>query len=244
MNFEEHEIEWTDEKIGRLWTFYQSPAMAEMYFGFRNGGHISAVLRKYLKQHSVKRVLDMSCGKGDIIGACLPRLSKGQQIFGTDLTDASVDYVNSRFASEERFGGAFVVNSFRTPFKDGEMDLIISTEVIEHLDDGAVSEMLTEMNRTLSPGGYLFITTPNQENLDHNKVMCPDCGCKFHRWQHRRSWSSESLSKATADFGFNTVMSKTLAWGDGRLRRTIFPLATFLRLKEKTGLVYVGQKVA
>ena len=49
-------------------------------------------------------------------------------------------------------------NLCRLPFPDASFDLIISTDVIEHIEDDVAA--LGEMRRLLSPAGRVFITTP------------------------------------------------------------------------------------
>jgi SAM-dependent methyltransferase len=47
------------------------------------------------------------------------------------------------------------------PFEQSEFDVVVFSEVIEHLA-GSPLPALTEMARVLNPGGRLIITTPNQ----------------------------------------------------------------------------------
>lgn len=65
------------------------------------------------------------------------------------------------------------------PFSDQSFDLVLCTEVIEHIKDVESSElrdleafnysgvmtMLSELRRTLRPGGLLLVTTPNASSL-------------------------------------------------------------------------------
>jgi SAM-dependent methyltransferase len=46
------------------------------------------------------------------------------------------------------------------PFRDGCFDLVTAFEVMEHLPDDLSA--LTEANRVLRPGGWLFLTVPNK----------------------------------------------------------------------------------
>lgn len=49
------------------------------------------------------------------------------------------------------------------PIEDGTVDFAFSLEVIEHLENPR--HFLREMARIATPGGYVFITTPNIHNL-------------------------------------------------------------------------------
>jgi hypothetical protein len=97
--------------------------------------------------------------------------------------------------------------------------------------------MLHETNRTLKQGGFIVITTPNNENMEENKTMCPECGCVFHRWQHQRTFSAKSLELVLRNYGFVTKIVKEIAWASP-LRK----LAGLVKPLPKNGLIYIGQK--
>jgi SAM-dependent methyltransferase len=50
------------------------------------------------------------------------------------------------------------VNANRLPFRDGCFDVVLLSEVIEHVPDAQT--VLAEIDRVLKPGGYLLITWP------------------------------------------------------------------------------------
>ncbi len=63
---------------------------------------------------------------------------------------------------------SFVVHDLNNPYlplEDGTFDVVVSTEVIEHLRAPFI--VLTEMIRTLKSGGLLVFTTPNYWNLKY-----------------------------------------------------------------------------
>jgi len=243
MSFQEHDIEWSEEKIARMWNFYQhATSVPDMYFGLQNGRHVAHLLQKKAGLSKAKRIIDLSCGRGDIIAACMPHLKGEQKIFGTDLSEESVKTVNDRFEGNPLFGGATYADSFRTSFPDGYFDVVVSTEVVEHLNDEDLDSMLVEARRLLAPGGYIFITTPNNEDYIGNRVICPDCGCKFHRWQHIRSWSEKTLARRMQEAGFTTKILSPVAWAATKLKRVVFAIAAAFNLKERSGLFYIGQK--
>jgi 2-polyprenyl-3-methyl-5-hydroxy-6-metoxy-1,4-benzoquinol methylase len=55
------------------------------------------------------------------------------------------------------------------PLKNGSVDLIFSSEVIEHLPPERSVEMLKDLLRVLRPGGHLLITTPN--GTDYRRIL-------------------------------------------------------------------------
>jgi SAM-dependent methyltransferase len=51
----------------------------------------------------------------------------------------------------------------RIPYADGTFDVVVATEVIEHLDNP--QRLISEAARVLAPGGRVLITTPNPESI-------------------------------------------------------------------------------
>lgn len=46
------------------------------------------------------------------------------------------------------------------PLRDGCLEELLATELLEHLDEEGGRQLLAEAARTLAPGGYLILTTP------------------------------------------------------------------------------------
>jgi 2-polyprenyl-3-methyl-5-hydroxy-6-metoxy-1,4-benzoquinol methylase len=100
-----------------------------------------------------------------------------------------------------------------------------SVEVIEHLSDEQLEGTLDIIKRLLAPGGVIVFTTPNDEDLGASRLYCPECDHVFHRWQHIRSWSAESITAFLTAQGFRDVKAWTTdfsppvglgAWGQVR----------------------------
>ncbi len=74
--------------------------------------------------------------------------------------------------------------------------------MVEHLDDATLKAALASMHAMLKPGGRLVVTTPNEEDLSREWVLCPETGHVMHRWQHMRSWSAATLAQSLTAAGF------------------------------------------
>ncbi len=242
MPFTPHEIEWTAEKSKRLWDYYGSnPKYAETFFGFMAGKLVAKRLFSEIKLADDARVLDFSSGPGDVIAACLPLMRGNQEMYATDFSNTYVRGVADRFKDEKKFKGSILTQSLPTPYPVGFFDAVIATEVIEHLLDAELDGMLAECHRLLKPGGKVFFTTPNNEDYDASKVLCPECGCTFHRWQHVRVWTADTLKARMEHAGFITRAVKPVAWQRwlGKLRSLVVN-----RRIIKGGLVYVGERAS
>jgi SAM-dependent methyltransferase len=97
------------------------------------------------------RVLDVGCGPGVL----LSRLREHRRCkpFGLDISTSAIRLMGRVGIP----GAACAVPDL--PVLAGAFDVVIATELIEHLDDPAAA--LTEFVRCLRPGGKVILTTPN-----------------------------------------------------------------------------------
>lgn len=233
--FQQHEISWTPEKTSRLWAYYATMAShRDKYFGRRCGQEVSRILSRTVLGQS-RRILDFSCGRGDLLHALSNRVRSDQVLFGCDFSETSVGEARRRLEGVPGFGKVFLASEIQS--QSAAYDLILLTEVVEHLDDNELGQVLRTMMALLAPGGYIFITTPLEEDLDREKTMCPECGCVFHRWQHRRSWSVASLTGQLEQFGFRTELARPNLWGPWYVK-----LAARMIGRAADGIVYIGRK--
>lgn len=184
---------WTDELIGRFWD-HESRFPAR-YFTYQYGDQL---VREFLRHMPVpKRAIDFGCGAGFLMNSLL---THGVPVAGADFSVASVDLVRDRFAGAPGFLGAHFVDDLSQ--HEGQFDAAFVIEVIEHVTDDRLSATLESVRRLLRPGGVIAVSTPNDEDLDAETVFCPCCRHTFHRWQHLRSWSAQSLQQKLVDTGF------------------------------------------
>lgn len=99
------------------------------------------------------RVLDIGCGAGPGL-----RYLTGQGItaFGIDLVSYPLLQAQHLAPAAGLVRGNAGVS---LPFASASFDLLLASELIEHLPDGR--PLLTECSRVLRPGGCAVITTPN-----------------------------------------------------------------------------------
>jgi ubiquinone/menaquinone biosynthesis C-methylase UbiE len=107
-----------------------------------------------------KKVLDYGCGSG--YGTALISESC-VQITGVDISPEAIAYAQSHYQGPHlsylQIERAEVAP---LPFPDSSFDVVLSFQVIEHVQD--VSVYLKEFERVLVPGGCVIIATPDRLN--------------------------------------------------------------------------------
>lgn len=244
MEFKRHNITWTDEKVGYFWNFLNN------YKPFQNEWFTNQVgdgILKFVSKYSdIKgEVLDYSAGKGFL--SLILAKNYAVSLWGCDFSEEAVKYNYDILKNEKCYRGCVQIKKFPSAFKDNQFDMIFFIEAIEHLTDNYFNSTLNEINRILKPGGKIIVTTPNNEILEQSHIICPDCGCIFHRMQHIRSFNNSSLTEVMLKNNFNldfcdsvnffefkkkTIVEKTI-----RLLRNIYS-----RKRTKPHLIFIGTK--
>ena len=111
---------------------------------------------------------------------------------------------------------AFDVERDRFPFRDGEFDLVICCEVIEHLTGDPIA-MLKEINRVLTRNGLLLLTTPNIASAKairgvlngHWPYLFPDFRRDGGSDRHNVEYSPKEISALCTAAGFEILKLET-----------------------------------
>lgn len=98
------------------------------------------------------KTLDVGCSSGILL--------KYFNDFGYDCYGVEVDPKSSKIA-KDIFDGDRIFNGYlsKSPFLDGNFDLVISLSTIEHVPNPF--EILLQVNKALKINGILFLATPN-----------------------------------------------------------------------------------
>lgn len=239
---EPHDVVWTPQKAERFWNYFSSdPLFSNQYFSNHSGALLLEYLSALVKFEG--RVLDYGCGLGYLVGHLLRR---GIACEALDFSPSSINHVCDQFKHHPLFRGAIVATEVPTPLPEKSIDVLLSVEMVEHLFDQHLAPTLAEFHRLLRPGGTLIVTTPNDEDLDALRVLCPDCGARFHQYQHLRSWTAESLRQALERHGFETVICHaTLIAPKPRAHRVREFLRRLRRLPTppQPHLIYIGRSI-
>ena len=135
---EQYDLEWNGWK-----------AEAGAFEGVRRYGQIS----RRVATLAPERMLDVGCGDGRLARE-IKQVLPGVVVHGCDL---SITALNRAEGLDRRY--AVDLNVDRLPEPDGSLDLVVASEVIEHLIEPG--RAVAEFHRVLRPGGHVLITVPN-----------------------------------------------------------------------------------
>jgi len=123
----------------------------------------------------VSTILDVGCGDG-YLGNVL--IDRGYDVTGVDISRKALRFFR---------GNAVLASIDSLPFKSKSFDLVLSSEVLEHIPFSIYNKSLQELERVANK--YIVISTPFNEHLRAGFVLCKKCGCEFHRNRHVRSFN-------------------------------------------------------
>lgn len=137
-----------------------------------------------------KKFLDAGCGLGYFSKVAV---SKNASVTGIDIGDKLIDKCIKAVREANFIEGAVT----QIPFKDKFFDIVLCTEVIEHVEEPI--KAVRELFRVVKPGGYIIITTPNKI---YKPLFDMLSFSKIRRYQGNENWMYPwSLRKIIKDEG-------------------------------------------
>jgi SAM-dependent methyltransferase len=161
------------------WRYREMYDLEDRHWWFRARRTVIWALLRRAGVDSAPRLLDAGCGTGRNLVE-FGRLGTAE---GIDVSPQAVDFCRSRGLEGVRQGALEEL-----PFEDGRFDLLLATDVIEHLDDDR--HALLELRRVARPGARLVVTVPAYRWLwsQHDTSL-----------RHRRRYTAARLrERATA----------------------------------------------
>lgn len=158
---------------------------------------ISYYVKHYVEKNTMQseiKLLDVGCGPGHLM-YFLPK-ANNLSVFGCDISE------NSLQRAREKGMKTVKCNLWeKFPFPDESFDVIVASEVIEHIYD--TETFIRELKRIMKKDGILIITTPNVASLGRRVMLL---------------------------FGMNPILEYKLSGGAGHIRYFTFKdMKHFLR---------------
>jgi len=224
-------LEWTDDLVSAIWEYYGTKP--ETYFTCQFGDRIFEETQRYIPKGA--EVCDYGCGAGFL----LQRLLQYHRTAGIDFTRE-----NLRKTAELVQGHPNLIGLFHPSEHTAcahSFGAIYFVETVEHLLDHHMDSTFDALKKLLKPGGIVICTTPHDENLAEQEVFCPVTRKTFHRYQHMRSFTIQSLAELFESHGFDTVRTFTTNFAartaKERLKTRLRPYLG----KKNPHLVHVGR---
>jgi SAM-dependent methyltransferase len=140
--------------------------------------------------------LDLGCGDGVLTA----------ELAADSVTAADVSPV-ALARARRRLPGATLVElhpDAPLPFGDGEFDLVLCAETLEHVRD--VQLLLSEARRVLRPGGRIAVTTPAHGRPTGLAIIAHGFEGRFDPLSpHLRFFTRRSLRRLLTELGFEPV---------------------------------------
>lgn len=165
----------------KLWEYYQTQGIESFDASF-------ARLRFLVKQLPARsRVLNIGIGAGKFEEYAL---EGGHDVYALDPIEKALVSLRERLHLGNK---AQVGYGQAIPFESNFFDVVVVSEVLEHLSPEIMHTTLTEIHRVLRKGGLILGTVPARENYHQQIVVCPHCGEIFHRWGHLQTFTMQQM---------------------------------------------------
>jgi len=162
--------------------------------------HFMRPLRALCGELKDKRILDIGCGNGFTAGQVAAHC---REVVGIDLSENGIAIARKTYPSV-RFECLPVDDSILVNLQCNPFDIVISTEVIEHVYDP--HNFARSCYTALRPGGRLVISTPYHGYLKNLFISLLNQWDRhanpLWRGGHIKLWSRNTLSALLRETGF------------------------------------------
>ena len=152
-----------DEKFDE--SYYRQWLCDQYIFNEEREAIVQFYLKMVLKRRrNVQRILDIGCGYGYFLRACLE--AGVPEVYGVDVSTTAIQ---KSHALENAKVSQLDFSKERSSFDSETFDVITAFDVIEHVEDEHF--FISEVYRILKKGGLLFMITPNGESWPRGVYM-------------------------------------------------------------------------
>lgn len=130
-----------------------------------------ALSRARIPIDSLKRILDVGCGTGDLIESFMKH--GGPEITGIDISDDTMGYARGRFSTYNKVE-LLTVAVEDMDFPSDSFDLVTGINVLQHItDDRFFSRAIQNMVRVVKAGGHILVMDFSPHKAPEKKNRAP-----------------------------------------------------------------------
>lgn len=175
-------------------TIFEADGNADYYLDETNE-HAARAKLAYVQRFCAPgaRLLDVGASYGHFLAAA----QKAYKASGIEVSAAAAEWGRTTFGVNVTVGSVYELSKGR----EAACDAITFWDVIEHLESPGAA--LDEIRRTLAPGGWLFVSTPDAGSLAATLM-----GARWHYLdpvQHINLFSRANLVRLLSDRGFTVA---------------------------------------
>jgi SAM-dependent methyltransferase len=230
-------LQWTADQVTRFWDWYSASKPVTTYFSAAHGPAILREVAHYLPL--VGTAVEIGSGQAFMTERLL---DTGMRAIAVDGSPKTVAAVSKRLAARSNFLGGTVGSATSLPLAAEIADLVLMIELVEHMDEASLRSALSEARRVCKRGGYIVVTTPNEEDLTAAQTMCPHCGCVFHTMQHLRSFSTKALTDVLSTAGFTSIVCRPTTFSGTAALYYARTVKHLLMRRSPPNLLYIGKR--
>ncbi len=172
-------------------------------------------LSKLLERKNKLRILDYGCGVGTL---SFYSSSFGHKVTGVDISPSAINAVENNLKNIQLKNITFfTLEKFIS--KKNEFDLIICSEVIEHVEDDRA--LIKIFHSLLNEDGILFLTTPSKNAPLVKLGLTANFDKKVG---HLRRYDKRIISKLFLEEGFKIT---NIVEREGVIRNSLFVIPVF-----------------
>lgn len=183
--------------------------------------------RSVLQLVKGKKVLDIACGEGygtEILSA------GAEEIIGIDIDTGSVQRAKNKYQKQNL---TYLVGDITAiPVSDHSIDIVVSFETIEHVEEIQQQQFLIEIKRVLKPEGILIISTPN-------KAIYSDRHQYQNKWHKKEFYKEEFQKFLQKEFQYLTFYHQYDEVLNVIEQEEVSKEAAFFRGREREGKYYI-----